>query len=414
MRLNPVIAAAMLLVASGLYGQAPRKQMAPKASTTGKLKVPERDLADIGVTSRSLATSKNLAGAPGLICWEAVLNRVVPPGHEPAGSAPTTLPKDAFGERDHPLWVYSVRLTRFWGGLATRKAFGDEYETYLRVKEVPQISIDRGVTWVNGEKGEAGAWRFVLPSNLLELLPADGQFTPVEFKAFGIEKGISVVNNGIGGPRAPYRGLIYRSPVIALAVGRNELVGLVKYPGTEFVIPLHGMRLGKGWLAASTEQRAVWADCFGTTDSDVTRPGLHKILSPIRSWWQFTDSRVAMGIAGQGGFDPGSGTDVLSQWEAGLQWETRGAVDLPELAEAYKAHLSQAVWTQTDEESSFSREAEAAYAKTHLPVHILGTTQVKDHFSDRAFTLKKTEGALAGVMKRLNDIGIKTVFVSGK
>ena len=115
-------------------------------------------------------------------------------------------------------------------------------------KRGAEVSIDHGANWLLGEKND-DQLVYAFDNLTLTLTPMDLVFTPTTFKAIAFERG--VITKVTPDRIHPF----FRSVVIALAFGKNEVEGILKYPGTNFVVPLRGIKYKDKWVVRSrTEQ----------------------------------------------------------------------------------------------------------------------------------------------------------------
>lgn len=146
-------------------------------------------------------------------------------------------------------------------------------------------------------------------------------------------------------------------------MGKHEMQGLLKFPGTTFVVPVRGIQLGDTWVVRSVDPAVS-----NIAVANMVRPVGYR----IGAWPAFSDARYIQvdltsdhAIMGDGPMldytqqpvDPGTTLDVA------VDFEFASGKDLSDLAQAYQANFARAIWTRSDEADSFSQAADKAFVK---------------------------------------------------
>ncbi len=362
--LKQMTASILILVAGGAILRAQlvdttrptpaRKKSAGSAPKGPAIKVLDKNLPDFGITPRSLATWKTTGGKPTLVFHDVSFKKIEKPA--PGSWERPVDPK--------ALLVDGLALNGFQVQGADFLANGKDYRTLalLRLaKKAPQASKDGGRTWTDGEKVGEG-WVFGFDNETLTINNADESFTPVEFKAWAFER--AAVTRSYGRPEekvVPY----FHSAVITLAYGRNELQGLMKFPGSTYVIAFRGIRFKDRWIARSLDTQPFNATLFNNTSGSQKFIGAKPLKTDEHVFEQFEimGDRIQVGT-GPAFINYAQDGDSAEQLRSAMEFELNRGVTLPDIAEAYKANIKRNLWTRSDEEGSFSREAEKAYAGT--------------------------------------------------
>ncbi len=366
--LKQLIAPVLVLIAgaSSLQAQlvetgktSPRKKGASKpgpSATAGKgttLRTLDKKLSDFGITPRSLATWRTTGGSPSLSFFEISLRRIEKPAPDSFERAvdPKVLQADGL-----TLNGFQVQGADF---LNNQKRYQDL--ALLRLNKLaPQASKDSGQTWIDGEKvGEA--WIFAFANETLTLRNADEAFTPTEFKAWALERAAVIRTEKNARP-------FFHSAIVSVAYGKNELQGLVKFPGTSFVLAFRGIRYKDRWVARSSEMQTLDGQIDGSAGASNSNPGIGPLKNFERLFPQleFGENRLQIGTGSA--INYGLDGDSAEQLRNAVEFDLTKGRSLPEMASAHKANLNRSLWTKSDEDGSFSREAERAYIQAGLPV----------------------------------------------
>jgi hypothetical protein len=334
--------------------KAPAKASAPTSAAKGATsRVLDKKLSDFGITPRSLATWRTTGGSPSLSFFEISLRRIekaAPDSFERAVD-PKVLQADGL-----TLNGFQVQGADF---LANEKSFRNLVLMRLN-KLVPQASKDSGQNWVDGEKvGEA--WIFAFPNETLTLWNADEAFTPREFKAWALERAAVIRTEKNARP-------FFHSAIVSVAYGKNELQGLVKFPGTTFVLAFRGIRYKDRWVARSLEMQTLDGQIDGTAGASNSNPGIGPLKNFERIFPQleFDENRLQIGTGPA--INYGQDGDSAEQLRNAVEFDLTKGRSLPEMAAAHKVNFTRSLWTKSDEDGSFSREAERAYVQAGLPV----------------------------------------------
>lgn len=226
----------------------------------------------------------------------------------------------------------------------------------------PEMSVDSGRSWSQGEKSK-DSWLFAFDNQMVTLDPMDESFSPSDFKAFGFERGVVVkdrhgLENQFGSP-------LFHSAVMAFAYGRNEVQGIIKFPGTTFVVPFQGIRSNGKWIARTIGATPFVGDLTKRrTDGNHLSHGLKNQLSPEIVQIELNDQRLLLGVGSYLNYAIlGEPSERLNQ---AIEFDCSKAKDLPELSQSFHANYNRSIWTKSDEEPSFSREAEKAFVQAGL------------------------------------------------
>lgn len=402
-KLATISALALALGASSLQAQlvetpksTPRKPASKSAATAargGTQKVLDKKLSDFGITPRSLGTWKTTGGKPSLSFLEIHFRKIERPVR---GSWERPVDEKSLVADGFVLNGFQIQGADYLEG-------GTDYRTLalLRLnRNSPQASKDGGHTWLDGEKvGEA--WVFAFDNETLTLSAADEAFSPTAFNVLALERGTVIrTDQGSVSYKAPY----FYSAVVAIAEGKGEVQGLIKFPGTSFVIPFRGIRHQDRWVARALGTQVFQGPVFVGTSGSNPNPGMGPMETPARQYPQIEITKAHLQI-GTGAFiDYAQDGDTVGQLRCALEFDLTKGVHLTELAMAYQENLSRSLWTRSDEEGSFSREAEKAYIRAGLSVWF---------FTPRRETGFDQGGGrtLNPILDRLKTLGGKAQFI---
>ena len=327
------------------------KPRAMAAAPKPELKLLDRKLADFGITLRSLGTWRTVGGNASLAFLEVSFRRIEKPA--PDSMERPVDPKVL--QADGRLLVgYQVQGADF---LAKSKDSRDLALLRLN-RDAPQASKDGGRTWIDGEKMGEG-WVFAFEGETLTILNADESFTPTETRAWALERGtVTRLEPSV----RPY----FHSAVVSVAYGRNEVHGLVKYPGTAFVMAFRGIRFKDRWVARSLEIQSLNGVIFNAAGQPNQNPGVGPLKADERQFPQIELSENRLQIGTGPTINYGQDGDSAEQLRDAVEFDMTRGKPLPELAAAHKANLTRSLWTRSDEDGSFSREAERAFVQAGL------------------------------------------------
>lgn len=373
-----------------------KKQPAGSAAKGTTTKTLDKKLSDFGITPRSLASWKTTGGKPTLVFWEISFKKIEKPA---PGSWDRTVDPKVLVEDGITLNGFQVQGADFL-------ANGKDYRTLalLRLaKKAPQASKDGGRTWIEGEKvGESWLWAF--DNETLALNNADESFQPTDFKAWALERAaVTRTEKRSEDKFTPY----FHSAIVTVAYGRNELQGLMKFPGTTFVVAFRGIRFKDRWVARSLDMQPLNA----VLNNHMTGGAFFRGCQPLK-----TDERVYHQIEIVGDrLQVGTGSyinyaqegDSAEQLKTAMEWDLNRGVALPDLASDYKANLSRSLWTKSDEDGSFSRTAEQAYVKTGKAVWFYPPFR-----SDSpGYSGRDADACLKPMVERIKGLGGKVEFI---
>lgn len=366
----------------------------PKAET---LKLLDKKLADFGITPRSLGTWRATGGSPSLAFLEIFFRRIEKPAPDSMERAVDPKVLQADGKI---LNGFQVQGADF---LANRKE-GQTLALLRLNRTAPQASKDGGRTWIDGEKIGEG-WVFAFEGDTLTLLNADGTFTPTEFKAWALERAaVTRTDKWYDDKLTPY----FHSAVVSVAYGKNEVQGLIKFPGSTFVMAFRGLRFKDRWVARALEMQNLNTYLSNYPKNGGTFRGARGIKMDDRYIPQveLAEGRIQIGTGSL--INYGQEGDSAEQLKSAMEFDLSKGRALTELADAHKANLNRSLWTRSDEDGSFSREAEQAYVKTNLPVWFY-----PPHWSSvpMAGYGKEADACLKPILERIKRLGGKVNFI---
>ncbi|MBI3132993.1 MAG: WD40 repeat domain-containing protein [Acidobacteria bacterium] len=250
-----------------------------------------------------------------------------------------------------------------------REAFSGEGESQrlglLRLtKKGAQMSLDRGGHWTTAEA--AGERRlFAFDNLLITLAPMDEAFHPTRFQAMALERGVVTKSKKEILPHVPVNPF-FHSVVAAFAFGRNEVEGILKYPGTTFVVPFRGVKVGDKWVARSLAVQPFNTQIYHPTGSSTRERGATDLRVNDRKFTQMELDERRL-LLGTGAFlNYALEGEPAERLETAMEWDLTQSKDLTAVSDAYKANLGRSIWTKSDEAASFSRESEKAYVGAGL------------------------------------------------
>ena len=359
---------------------------APKAES---LKLLERKLADFGITPRSLGTWRTAGGNASLSFLDISFQRIEKTAQDSMERPvdPKVLQADG-----RILVGYQIQGADF---LANAK--GAQDLALLRLNKLsPQASKDGGRTWIDGEKvGEA--WVFAFEGETLTILNADDSFTPTETKAWALERGtVTRLEPSV----RPY----FHSGVVSVAYGKNEIQGLVKYPGTAFVMAFRGIRFKDRWVARSLEIQSLNGVVFNAGNQTNPNPGIGPLKADERQFPQleFGENRLQIGTGPT--INYGQDGDSAEQLRDAIEFELSKGKPLPELAAAHMTNRARSLWTRSDEDGSFSREAERAFVQAGLAIWFYAPRRETGFEQGGGRSMKP-------MLERLQRLGAKVNFI---
>lgn len=316
-------------------------------------KILDKKLSDFGITPRSLATWKTTGGSPALSFLDISFRRIEKPASD---SSERTVDPKVLQSDGLTLIGFQLQGADF---LTNQKNYRDIALLRLN-KLVPQVSKDGGQTWIDGEKaGEA--WIFAFSNETLTLRNADETFTPTEFKAWALERAAVIRTEKSTRP-------FFHSAIVSVAYGKNEIQGLMKFPGTTFVIAFRGIRYKDKWVARSMEMQPFNATIWNSDGQPNPNPGVGPLKTDERQFPQIElgDNRLQIGTGPS--INYGEDGDSAEKLRSAIEFDLTKGHLLPEIATAHKTNLTRSLWTKSDEDGSFSREAELAYIRAGLSI----------------------------------------------
>jgi hypothetical protein len=375
--LSAVLSASVPVLAQ-LVEKAPAPTAKPAARTSKIAKAPagakklERKLSDAGITPRALGAWKQSGGKETLALRVVSFERLTPGGRGGAFN---------YGSPSNSVFVADgMELPVFQ--VQARDAFAEANSSQplglLRLtKKGSELSIDRGTTWVAAEQdGEKRIYAF--DNLLVTFTPMDETFTPTRFQAIAFERGAVTKTK----KQASYDGSTYpffNSIVMAIAYGKNQIDGIIKYPGASFVVAFSGVKFGEKWIARSHANQPFNA-FIKLNIGPLHEHGLTELRTSDQKFTQIElDSSHLM--LGTGEFiNYALTTEPAERLETAIEFDLTKGRELPELANAYKSNFGKSLWTKSDENPSFSRDAEAGYFKAGLKVWLWAPFRTQDRF----------------------------------
>lgn len=384
--------------------EAPRsvqRKTAPKSATPAPRgetrKTLDKKLSDFGFTPRSLATWRTTGGRPSLTFFEIQFRKIERPA---PGSWERPVEAKALVADGMTLNGFQVQGADFLEG-------SNEYRSLalLRLnRNAPQASKDGGHTWIDGEKtGEA--WVFAFDNETLTIQNADETFAPTEFKAWALERAaVTRTTKRYEEKLIPY----FHSAIVAVAYGKNEIQGLVKFPGTDFVMSFRGIRHKDRWVGRATQMQPFNTYLSNHQSGSYVYVGARPLKTDDRQFPQFELDTNRLQI-GTGSFiNYAQEGDSAEQLRTAMEFDLRKGVLIPQLAEAYRGNLGRSLWLKSDEEGSFSRDAEKAYVKTGLPVWFYPIHRTNNPAGGYG---REAEACLKPMVGRLKALDAKVEFI---
>ena len=342
-----------------------------------------KGLESVGITNRALVTWKRSGTAEEIGFKVVTFQRNAAADH--GAPAFQMHGRDAFIQTDITPLLGTVRIT----------------------SSGPEMQLSSGTPWVNGEKAK-DSWIFGFDNQTITIDPMDETFVPKSFRALAFERGAVVKQSKemYDNTFSPY----FHTVVMALAYGRNEIQGIIKYPGSTFVVPFQGVHFKDRWIARSLTaapfNTLIYRPSggfknYGAEDLRVGENYLTQIELTDRALLLGTGNPLSYAVQGES-------SERL--WTA-IEFEIDTAKALPALAEAFHGNFQRALWTKTDEEGSFSREAEKALVQAGLktwfwaPYNDGQSATFIRHF-------KAAHESLDPMLKRLHSIGAECGFLT--
>lgn len=327
-----------------------------------------KTLADHGITARSLLYIRDLSGTQKVQLREATFSRIPPipkDWRERAKHEFPDSPPSMWLEEGKEINVYKVTAKSV---LDQRPVVESTLPLVRAAKGGPQMSIDRGRKWVEGERADR-QWRFAFDSALYTLDRADENFTPTSFKAWGFDKGPAVkFPRTTLGPQITDDFPVMQSLVACVAYGTNEITGTLKFPGTEWVVPFRGVKWGEAWIALSLEPRPYMGRMAVQPFDRARTRGYYGPLQTSPLWLVLTPNSILVGTARN--LDLAHMERILDGFAGAGEFDLGGAHDLPKLAEAYRNHQGKGLWLRSDEPDSFSWASDKAFVEAGLTLNL--------------------------------------------
>lgn len=325
----------------------------------------DKKLSDFGITNRSLGYWKTTGGQTRLDFKEVGFKHLIV-GSENSNFMQPRYMKEAWYDKGLELPLFEV-LTKDY--FATPDSSEGRPEAILRLSlQGPQLSLDQGRHWVLGEQAGT-AWRFGMDNVLITLDQADEQFQAAEIKAFAFPKGaVLKYPRYVWGCNIIQGYPIFMTMVMTVAYGKHEIIGTLKFPGTDFVVPFRGIQVGQGFAATTLEARPYLGEMLlkVAEGSFFKSPGLFGGLDSKFLNLYITPKSILIGSAAQ--LNYAHPDQLVETFASAAEYELATALPLPNLAEAYKKNISRAIWMKSDEEDSYSWAADQAYIQTGKPV----------------------------------------------
>ena len=365
--LNPLFTFAFAIQLP-LAAQLVEKTPAPAAKSLRKgtpagpgsaLKRLDLKLADAGITPRALGQWKT-SGSKDELTFRIVTFERLSRGVRRADFMAPSYPDAAFVVDGAEVPLFEVRGREAF----TSEAEGQRLGLLRLTKKGAAMSLDRGAHWTAAEAADERRL-FAFDNLLITLAPMDEAFHPTRFQAMALERGVVTKSQKEILPHVPVNPF-FHSVVAAFAFGRNEVEGLLKYPGTTFVVPFHGVKFGDKWVARSLAVQPFNAQVYHPTGSSTRERGATGLRVDERKFTQVElDGRRL--LLGTGTFlNYAMEGEPAERLETAMEWDLAQAKDLATLSDAYRTNLGRSLWTKSDEAASFSRESEKAYVVAGL------------------------------------------------
>ena len=352
------------------------------ANSAGK-NAPAKGLESVGITNRALVTWKR-SGTTEEIGFKVVAFQRN--GATDKGSPTFQMNgRDAFVQTDITPLLGTVRVG----------------------KTGPEMQLRNGGPWISGERVK-DSWIFGFDNQTITIDPMDEAFTPKSFRALAFERGVVVKQS-----KEMYDNTVspfFHTVVMAVAYGRNEFQGIIKYPGAAFVVPFQGIHFKDRWIARSLVaapfntliyRPSGGFNNFGAEDLRVGENYLTQVELTDRSLLLGTGKPLNYAVQGES-------SERL--WTA-IEFEIQTGKEVPALAEAFHGNLQRPLWTKTDEEGSFSREAEKALVQAGMKAWFWAPY----NDGQRATFIRHFKAAhesLDPMIKRLHTIGAEFRFLT--
>ena len=360
----PLRAISISLVLAGMVGGAPPRSKAANRAVKSLVTTQ----ADQGITPRAILYIRDLTGTQKVQLREATFTRIPP------------VPKDWRERLKHPfpdsppsMWLEGGKEINVYkvtskGVLDQRTVVESTVLVIRATKAGPQMSIDRGRTWADGEKADT-QWKFAFDSALYTLDRADETFTARSFKAWGFERGPAVkFPRTTLGPQITSDFPVMQSMVACVAYGTNEISGTLKFPGTEWVVPFRGVKWGDAWIGLSLEPRPFMGSMAIQPFERARTRGYYGELQTGPLWLVFTPNSVLVGKTRN--LDLAHMDRILDGFIGAGEFDLGGARELPSLADAYRDHQAKSLWLRSDEPDSFSWAADKAFVEAGLTLNL--------------------------------------------
>ena len=209
---------------------------------------------------------------------------------------------------------------------------------------------------------------FTFEAGQLALFPATG---PEQREPLAIAyAGASVFNfQRQGSAIVPY------SPdgILAVAMTRDEAVGLFHYPFSHFTVPVKGVRWGDElWLESQQARPNTYMAHLETSNWNgrgISGPDNQR---PVRIKFKLTEPRaiqVCFVAKGQGDWHFNMSGDLHDQSVLSLTAPAARIHDLPEVTRSFLQQYASEYWRVDDAPEGFIGQSDAAYVKAGLSVH---------------------------------------------
>lgn len=338
-----------------------------KANSTTVIKRLDRNLSDVGITSRALGSWKQSGSR------ETLTFRVV------------SFEKRLRGSRNQGVWAQSISDSAFVSDGLEVPVFEisgkpifindrtDQESGLIRLtKQGAEMSIDRGSHWTLSER-DGERVMFAFENLLVAFSPMDESFQPSKFQTLAWERGAitKFINRG-----EEWNKPFFHSLVATIAFGKNEFEGILKYPGSGFVVPVRGIKYGKKWIGRSLSEQPFTVTVWHTFSKML---GALELGGSKVTQIELDDKRLMLGtgpiinysIAGE----------AVERLETAIEFELEKSHELVILSDAYKSNFGRSLWTKSDEETSFSRQAEQAFYTKGLKAWYWAPLENTDSYS---------------------------------
>jgi hypothetical protein len=169
-----------------------------------------------------------------------------------------------------------------------------------------------------------------------------------------------------------------------------------------------GIRHKDRWVARSLETQPINTYLSNYKAGGYTNTGSRAIKTDEHPYCQIEiiGDRLQLGT---GSFiNYGKEGETAEQLRTAMEFNLGHGVALPDLAGAYKTNIGRSLWTKSDEDGSFSREAEKSYVKAGLTVWFYPPHRTDNPAGGWS---KEANNCLAPMLQRVKALGGKVDYL---